>query len=86
MQKLVIVREKVILCFPEKIRRTLISSLKAQKPTIKEAKAKQKQIVVEMQNMAKNDRVDLRKIQEAWNKKGGAKKAPVKKAPVKKAS
>jgi flagellar motor switch protein FliG len=61
-------QEKVILCFPEKIRRTLVAALKAQKPDAETIKAKQKLIVQAMQKMAENKKVDLRQIKLAWEK------------------
>lgn len=61
-------QEKVIMCFPEKIRRTLVGSLKAKKVTEKEIKEKQKMIIKAMQKMADEKRIDLRKIQAAWEK------------------
>ncbi|MCP4749578.1 MAG: hypothetical protein GY866_01675 [Proteobacteria bacterium] len=72
-------QEKTILCFPDKIRRTLVSSLKSQKPTTEAIKVKQKLIVQAMQKMAENKRVDLRKIQAAWEK-ASAQKPPAKSA------
>jgi flagellar motor switch protein FliG len=61
-------QEKVIMCFPEKNRRTLVSSLKAQTPTVETVREKQKLVVRAMQRLARDNRVDLRKIQAAWVK------------------
>ncbi|MBU3917027.1 hypothetical protein KKA14_15955, partial [bacterium] len=66
-------QEKVIMCFPEKNRRTLVSSLKSQKPTPELIKSKRKLIIQSMQIMAANKKVDLRKIQAAWEKATGKK-------------
>lgn len=61
-------QEKVIMCFPEKNRRTLVSSLKAQSPTAEMIREKQKVVVRAMQSMARDNKVDLRKIHAAWVK------------------
>ncbi len=61
-------QEKVIMCFPEKNRRTLVASLKSQRPTVEVIHEKQKLIIRAMQNMARENKVDLRKIQAAWEK------------------
>ncbi len=61
-------QEKVIMCFPEKNRRTLVSSLKAQTPSPEAIREKQKLIVRAMQRLARENKVDLRKIQAAWTK------------------
>jgi len=61
-------QEKVILCFPEKIRRTLVASLKAQKPTPDEIKSCQKQIIQGIQKMAANKKVSLRQVLSDWEK------------------
>lgn len=63
-----ILQEKVIMCFPEKVRRTMVSSLKAQKISEETIKKKQKRIVKEIQKLAEDGAVDLRKIQLAWEK------------------
>jgi flagellar motor switch protein FliG len=68
-------QEKVIMCFPEKIRRTLVASLKAQQPDIETIRAKQKLIVQAMQKMAENKKVDLRKIKLTWEKANQPKSA-----------
>lgn len=62
------IQEKVIMCFPEKSRRTLVASLKSRRPTVKEIKEKRRLIVSGMQKMAANKQVDLQKIQVAWEK------------------
>lgn len=61
-------QEKVIMCFPEKNRRTLVASLKAQRPTPEVVRQKQRLIVKAMQQMARDNKVDLRKIKAAWDK------------------
>jgi flagellar motor switch protein FliG len=61
-------QEKVIMCFPEKNRRTLVSSLKAQTPSADVTREKQKLIVRAMQRLARENKTDLRKIQAAWAK------------------
>lgn len=61
-------QEKVIMCFPEKSRRTLVASLKSRRPTVEEIKAKRRLIVSGMQEMATNKQVDLQKVQAAWEK------------------
>lgn len=61
-------QEKVIMCFPEKNRRTLVSSLKAQTPTAELVREKQKLIVRSMQALAREGKADLKKIQAAWVK------------------
>jgi len=74
-----VLQEKVIMCFPEKVRRTMVSSLKAQKISEETIKTKQKLIVKEIQKMAEDETVDLRKIQLTWEK-ARSKKASAKTA------
>lgn len=61
-------QEKVIMCFPEKSRRTLVASLKSRRPTVEEIKAKRRLVISGMQEMAAGNQVDLQKIQAAWEK------------------
>ena len=61
-------QEKVILCFPQKIRRALVGALKAQKPDVETIKDKRRKFVLEMQKMGEEKRVDLRKVHAAWEK------------------
>ena len=61
-------QEKVILCFPQKIRRTLVGVLKAQKPDAETIKEKRRRFTLEMQKMSTENRVDLRKILSDWEK------------------
>ncbi len=72
-------QEKVIMCFPEKNRRTLVSSLKSQTPTVEMIKAKQKLIIRSMQKLAADNKIDLRRIQAAWEQVS-AKKPSTKKS------
>lgn len=62
-------QERVILCFPEKVRRALVSSLKTQEPTAEEIKEKRKMVVVSMQELAAKGKISLRDIQNAWEKR-----------------
>lgn len=59
-------QEKVILCFPENSRQTLVSTLKSQKPHPKEIKEKRRLIVKGMQDLARDNIVDLREITREW--------------------
>lgn len=61
-------KEKVVLCFPEKLRATIISSLKSQKLSDEEVKAKKKIMIMAMQKMAANNRVNLQEISSTWEK------------------
>ena len=63
-------KEKVVLCFPEKLRATIISSLKSKKLSEEEVKAKKKLVVFAMQKMAANNRIDLQQIASTWEKQG----------------
>ncbi|MDH5559462.1 MAG: hypothetical protein OEY59_01245 [Deltaproteobacteria bacterium] len=65
-------QEKVIMCFPEKIRRTLVSSLKSKTPSIEEVKEKQQMIVVAMQKLAGDNKVNLIQIHADWEKASSA--------------
>ncbi|MBU2514408.1 hypothetical protein KJ966_23995 [bacterium] len=69
-------QEKVIMCFPEKNRRTLVSSLKSQRPTVDLVHEKQKLIIRAMQKMSRENKIDLRKIQAAWEKATSKKPQP----------
>ncbi len=69
-------QEKVIMCFPEKNRRTLVSSLKSQKPTVDLIHEKQRMIVRAMQKLSRENKIDLRKIQAAWEKATSKKPQP----------
>ncbi|MCP4296224.1 MAG: hypothetical protein GY786_11505 [Proteobacteria bacterium] len=61
-------QEKVIICFPEKLRRTLVSSLKSQTPSIESIKSGRYKITQLVQQMADKGKIDLRKIAAAWEK------------------
>ena len=69
------IQEKVILCFPEKIRRTLVGTVKSQKVSPEEVKEKKKLIIRGMQKMADDKKVDLKKIQADFEKMSGKKPA-----------
>ena len=66
-------QEKVILCFPIKIRRTLVASLKSQTPEPDAIRKAKKMIIKEMQLMGEANRVDLRKILSDWEKVSSSK-------------
>jgi len=65
------IQEKVILCFPEKIRRTLVATVKSQRVTPEEIKEQKKMIIRGMQKMADDKKVDLKKIQADFEKISG---------------
>lgn len=62
------IQESVILCFPEQNRRTLISSLKAKKPSPAAIKEKRKVFVQSMRQMALENKVDLKEINSTWER------------------
>jgi flagellar motor switch protein FliG len=66
-------QEKVILCFPLKIRRTLVASLKSQSPEPDAIRKARKLIVREMQLMGEEKRIDLRKVLSDWEKVSSSK-------------
>jgi len=66
-------QEKVILCFPIKIRRTLVASLKSQTPEPDAIRKARKLIIREMQVMGEAKRIDLRKILSDWEKVSSSK-------------
>lgn len=66
-------QEKVILCFPLKIRRTLVASLKSQSPEPDTIRKARKLIVREMQLMGEAKRLDLRKVLSDWEKVSSSK-------------
>lgn len=60
------IKEAIILCFPEKSRKALISSLKSKTPSRDEIRAARKQFVQSMREMSDAERVNLRDVNSAW--------------------
>ena len=56
------IKEAVIMCFPEKSRAALVSSLKAKNPETDEIKEARKLFTVSMRDMADSGKLDLKDV------------------------
>ena len=63
------VQQAVILCFPENIRQTLVSSLRTQRPEEEQIQNKRQLIIRAMQKMADTDKINLQEIAKQWEQK-----------------
>lgn len=60
------IQRAVILCFPERNRQAIIAAMKARHATLEDIRARRKTFVRAMRQMAEAEKVDLRKVNEAY--------------------
>jgi ribosome recycling factor len=66
-----IIKERIILCFPEDSRMALVAKVKTQKPTPEQIKECRKKITHAFQKLASEGKVDLRDIAQDYEAQRG---------------